>query len=133
MTEVAPSSRHQDARHQKIVELPTGRRSGPNPSSAHLLARDGSTVTQATLSRDLHELDAVKVRTRGPVLVYAVPARVVTARRGSPSRPPVLDAAPGAASVPSSSCRADSRPTSSSCGPRRAQHSSWRRPSTTQP
>ena len=37
-----------------------------------LLARDGVEVTQATLSRDLVELGAVKVRS-GRALVYAVP------------------------------------------------------------
>ena len=39
---------------------------------AELLAADGVTVTQATLSRDLVELQAVKVRHQG-TLVYAVP------------------------------------------------------------
>jgi len=37
-----------------------------------LLAADGVEVTQATLSRDLVELGAVRVR-RGRILVYAVP------------------------------------------------------------
>jgi transcriptional regulator of arginine metabolism len=39
---------------------------------AELLAAEGVTVTQATLSRDLVELQAVKVRHQG-ALVYAVP------------------------------------------------------------
>ena len=39
---------------------------------AEMLAADGVTVTQATLSRDLVELQAVKVRHQG-TLVYAVP------------------------------------------------------------
>ncbi len=39
-----------------------------------LLARDGIEVTQATLSRDLVEVGAVKVR-RDRTLVYAVPGR----------------------------------------------------------
>ncbi len=38
-----------------------------------LLADDGVAVTQATLSRDLVELGAVKVRDAGVGLVYAVP------------------------------------------------------------
>ena len=39
-----------------------------------LLAGNGVVVTQATLSRDLVELDAVKVRSASGALVYAVPA-----------------------------------------------------------
>ena len=39
-----------------------------------LLAGNGVVVTQATLSRDLVELDAVKVRAASGALVYAVPA-----------------------------------------------------------
>ena len=41
---------------------------------ADALARDGVSVTQATLSRDLVELRAVKIRTSGGALAYAVPA-----------------------------------------------------------
>jgi transcriptional regulator of arginine metabolism len=39
-----------------------------------MLAAEGFTVTQATLSRDLDELGAVKVRRGGDGTVYAVPA-----------------------------------------------------------
>lgn len=38
-----------------------------------LLAADGVTATQATVSRDLEELGAIKVRARGGTAVYAVP------------------------------------------------------------
>jgi transcriptional regulator of arginine metabolism len=38
-----------------------------------LLAADGVVATQATVSRDLEELGAVKVRTAGAESVYAVP------------------------------------------------------------
>jgi transcriptional regulator of arginine metabolism len=41
---------------------------------AELLAAAGVMVTQATLSRDLVELQAVKVRDAGGALVYSVPA-----------------------------------------------------------
>jgi transcriptional regulator of arginine metabolism len=61
------------ARHRHIVAL---LRRGPVRSQvdlAELLAADGFIVTQATLSRDLVELGAVKVRHQGG-LVYAVPA-----------------------------------------------------------
>ena len=40
---------------------------------AELLAAEGVVVTQATLSRDLVELQAVKVRSPSGALVYAVP------------------------------------------------------------
>jgi transcriptional regulator of arginine metabolism len=38
-----------------------------------LLAADGITATQATVSRDLEDLGAIKVRARGGLSVYAVP------------------------------------------------------------
>jgi transcriptional regulator of arginine metabolism len=60
------------ARHQRIVAL-LGRRAVHSQTElADLLAGDGVTVTQATLSRDLVELGALKVRA-GSGLVYAVP------------------------------------------------------------
>jgi transcriptional regulator of arginine metabolism len=40
---------------------------------AELLAADGTHVTQATLSRDLEELGAVRLRGAGGSLVYALP------------------------------------------------------------
>ncbi len=46
------------------------------PSQAHLvdlLAADGVVATQATVSRDLEELGAVKVRVPGGDTVYAIP------------------------------------------------------------
>lgn len=60
------------ARQQRIVEL-LGRHAVRSQSELlELLAADGIEVTQATLSRDLLELRAVKVRV-GRSLVYAVP------------------------------------------------------------
>lgn len=49
-----------------------------------LLADEGIEVTQATLSRDLLELGAVKVR-EGRSLVYAIPGDRAGARVGDPS------------------------------------------------
>ena len=49
----------------------------PVPSQGELmrlLAEEGFTVTQATLSRDLEEIGAVKNRSHDGVLVYAVPS-----------------------------------------------------------
>lgn len=61
-----------NARHQRIVEVIQNMAVRSQAELLELLARDGHAVTQATLSRDLVELGAVKVR-RGGVLVYAVP------------------------------------------------------------
>ena len=62
------------ARHRRIVELLETRRVRSQPELARLLADDGVEVTQTTLSRDLDELGAVKIRDDGGGLVYAVPA-----------------------------------------------------------
>jgi transcriptional regulator of arginine metabolism len=60
------------ARQARIAELLASRTVGSQTELARLLAEAGVAVTQATLSRDLDELGAVKVRTeRG--LTYAVP------------------------------------------------------------
>ncbi len=60
------------ARHQRIAELLERHAVGSQGQLLDLLAEDGLSVTQATLSRDLVDLGAVKVR-RGRHLVYAVP------------------------------------------------------------
>lgn len=62
------------ARQQRIVELLTQREVRSQTELGDLLAHEGLHVTQATLSRDLVELEAVKVRSRSGALVYAVPA-----------------------------------------------------------
>ena len=49
------------ARHARIVELIRDRPVRSQTELAELLATDGTQVTQATLSRDLEELGAVKV------------------------------------------------------------------------
>jgi transcriptional regulator of arginine metabolism len=51
---------------------------------ASLLAESGVRVTQATLSRDLVELDAIKVRAPSGSLVYAVPAEGGDRRPAAP-------------------------------------------------
>jgi transcriptional regulator of arginine metabolism len=63
-----------NARQQRIVELLGKHQVRSQTELADLLAQSGVSVTQATLSRDLVELDAVKVRVPGGALVYAVPA-----------------------------------------------------------
>lgn len=62
------------ARHRRIVELLDRVPVGSQAALAGLLADDGFAVTQATLSRDLDELGAVKVLADGREAVYAVPA-----------------------------------------------------------
>ena len=66
---VAPT---RTGRQRRIVELLGTRDVRSQGELLTLLAQDGIEVTQATLSRDLVELGAVKVRS-GRALVYAVP------------------------------------------------------------
>jgi transcriptional regulator of arginine metabolism len=62
------------ARRQRMVDLLARHRVRSQSELARLLATDGFDVTQATLSRDLDELGAVKVRDGDGALVYAIPA-----------------------------------------------------------
>ena len=61
------------ARHRRIVDILTRHRVRSQSQLARLLLKDGVDVTQATLSRDLDELGAVRIRDSGGALVYAVP------------------------------------------------------------
>jgi transcriptional regulator of arginine metabolism len=61
------------ARHARIADLLSRTAVRSQTELAELLAGDGLNVTQATLSRDLVEMGAVKVRGAGGALVYAVP------------------------------------------------------------
>ncbi|MBW9216886.1 arginine repressor [Mumia sp. zg.B53] len=61
------------ARQQRVVELLRTRVVRSQTDLADLLAEDGVLVNPSTLSRDLVELDAVRVRHPGGGLVYAVP------------------------------------------------------------
>ena len=71
MTQLATT---RTARHRRIVELLETHRIRSQSELARLLAADGVAVTQTTLSRDLDELGAVKIRDGEGDLVYAVPA-----------------------------------------------------------
>lgn len=66
---VAAAPHTKSARHARIAALLAGGRVRSQAHLAQLLAADGLAVTQATLSRDLEELGATKVRG-----AYAVPA-----------------------------------------------------------
>ncbi|MEV4759854.1 arginine repressor [Micromonospora sp. NPDC049559] len=61
------------ARHARIVELIREKPVRSQTELAELLASDGVQVTQATLSRDLEELGAVKVRGGDGPAVYLIP------------------------------------------------------------
>jgi transcriptional regulator of arginine metabolism len=71
MTAMIPATK--PARQQLIIDLLGRHPVRSQPELAALLADAGVAVTQATLSRDLVELDAVKVRHPSVGLVYAVP------------------------------------------------------------
>jgi transcriptional regulator of arginine metabolism len=73
MTRTVSQPATKAARQAKIVDL-LGRYAVRSQTElAELLAGSGVMVTQATLSRDLVELDAVRVRHPGGSLIYAVP------------------------------------------------------------
>jgi transcriptional regulator of arginine metabolism len=77
------------ARHARIVALLTEHPVRSQGELAELLAASGARVTQATLSRDLEELGAVKLRSPdGGHPVYVVP------RDGSPLTSRLNDDAP---------------------------------------
>ncbi len=119
------------ARHARIVEL-LEHHAVPNQARlAELLAQDGLAVTQATLSRDLDELGAVKVRRRRRHRRLRRPRRGRRPlahrgrrlrRRGHQARARVRRGA---------RLGATARPTSSCCAPLRAPRSTSPRRSTT--
>ena len=77
------------ARQARIVELVTSMGIRSQTELAKLLAGEGIEVTQATLSRDLEELGAVKLRgADGGVPVYVIPedGSPVRGVRGGTSR-----------------------------------------------
>lgn len=71
MTAISPLTK--GARQSRIIDLVTHQEVRSQTELATMLAERGVHVTQATLSRDLLELDAIKVRGPGGSLVYAVP------------------------------------------------------------
>lgn len=75
------------ARQARVAELITGGSVHSQPELAALLAGEGVSVTQATLSRDLEELGAIKVRTQRGVQVYRVPNPDTPSNRTSAQDP----------------------------------------------
>ncbi|MGD9960279.1 arginine repressor [Nocardioides sp.] len=92
MSDMALSPLTKNARQQQIIELLGHHDVHSQTELSELLAARGVHVTQATLSRDLLELDAVKVRARDGALVYAVPAEGGD-RRPAPARDSAFAAA----------------------------------------
>jgi len=60
-------------RQQAILKLIGKRGIANQPQLVELLAEEGIAATQATVSRDLEDLGAVKVRVPGGETVYAIP------------------------------------------------------------
>jgi transcriptional regulator of arginine metabolism len=60
-------------RQQTIMRLVAQHEVTNQPQLVALLAREGISATQATVSRDLDDLGAVKVRVAGGATVYAIP------------------------------------------------------------
>jgi transcriptional regulator of arginine metabolism len=73
MTTYARAALTKTARHAKIITLLEQREVRSQSELAELLAEDGVHVTQGTLSRDLVEIGALRIRSSGGYLVYAAP------------------------------------------------------------
>ena len=99
MTAVSPMTKA--ARQAQIADILTRARVRSQEELAELLAQRGVKVAQATLSRDLEELGAVRLRGAGGTLVYALPGNP----GGPGSRPGGLPGSPaeGPPAAPASS------------------------------
>jgi transcriptional regulator of arginine metabolism len=84
VTQAARRPTTKNSRHQLIVDLLSSHEVRSQPELLGLLVERGVQVTQATLSRDLVELDAFRVRTHSGALVYAVPAEGGDRRPAAP-------------------------------------------------
>jgi len=84
VTQAARRPTTKNARHQLVVELLASHEVRSQPELLELLGAHGVQVTQATLSRDLVELDAVRVRAHSGALVYAVPGEGGDRRPAAP-------------------------------------------------
>ena len=84
MNKSALSPATKSARHQQIIDLVGAHEVRSQAELAELLAATGVHVTQGTLSRDLVELDAVRVRSASGALVYAVPGEGGDRRPAAP-------------------------------------------------
>jgi transcriptional regulator of arginine metabolism len=78
------------ARHQLISDILARQAVSSQAVLADLLARHGVSVSQGTLSRDLDDLGAVRVRTADGELIYALPAEGGDRTPRAPEVPPSL-------------------------------------------
>ena len=60
-------------RQQAVIRLITDHTVGSQPLLVDMLADEGISATQATVSRDLEEVGAVKIRVAGGETIYALP------------------------------------------------------------
>ncbi|MET9020811.1 arginine repressor [Actinopolymorpha sp. NPDC004070] len=92
-TDVPRVAMTKTARHQYVVEVLSRTEVRSQAELADRLAEEGIAVTQTTLSRDLDELGAVRVRTAGGALVYALPGEGGDRTpRATPDAPSVAEA-----------------------------------------
>jgi transcriptional regulator of arginine metabolism len=94
VTAISPATKA--GRQAQIAAILAHARVRSQDELAGLLADRGVRVTQATLSRDLEELGAVRLRGPGGALVYALPGDP----GGPGSRPGGVAAAPGPQQAP---------------------------------
>lgn len=80
------------SRQQRIVQLLTHQEVSSQSQLAQLLTAEGIEVTQATLSRDLVELQAEKIRGSAGSLVYRLPPEGGTARPAAAPENELLEA-----------------------------------------
>jgi transcriptional regulator of arginine metabolism len=78
-----------EQRHRAIAELIRNQPSANQEELAERVAEQGFAVTQATISRDLEQLGAVKARRDGR-LVYILPDQLTTGARSSTQLAAVL-------------------------------------------
>lgn len=69
----APNRLAKHQRQHRIARLLEGNAVSSQSQLVDLLAADGVIATQATVSRDLEELGAIKVRASGGDTIYAIP------------------------------------------------------------
>ena len=113
MASVSPVTK--TARQAQIAGILTRTAVRSQDELSHLLAERGVTVTQATLSRDLDELGAVRLRAPDGALVYALPEEPGGPGSRPGGLPGSLSTPPGgAAGAPRTAAGASGRPADSS-------------------
>ena len=112
MASVSPVTK--TARQAQIAGILTRTAVRSQDELSHLLAERGVTVTQATLSRDLDELGAVRLRAPDGALVYALPEEPGGPGSRPGGLPGSLSTLPGgAAGAPRTAAGASGRPADS--------------------